>query len=194
VTETDAPVSEAVTETVAPVVTEAATPETVAAVDPEPATTEAITAAGPEVAETEAAAVDVEAATASAPVTLAAGPVTDFAVAGFVAADADDLAIEPESVFDPREPVQLSELEFVTFVEPSAPRGIGQRTVDGWVDIEFRVGTDGATRNIDVIGSSVSPRFEAAAVNAVERWRFEPYLNDGEPVAVYSAVRLRFTN
>jgi len=105
------------------------------------------------------------------------------------------VAEEPAApVFDPREPVQLSELEFVKYAEPKFPRSPDGRNYDGWVDVEFRVGTDGKTRNIEVIGSDLPTRFEGPSINAVKKWRFEPYEVNGAPVAVFSAVRLRFAN
>lgn len=102
------------------------------------------------------------------------------------------VASEAAPEIDPREPVALSELIFENYTEPRFPRGGGLSNMSGWVDLEFRVGTDGKTRNIEVIGSNLPERFEAPSIAAVKKWRFEPYLSDGQPAAVYSAVRLRF--
>ena len=99
-----------------------------------------------------------------------------------------------EPVFDPRQPVLFSKLELIKYVEPKFPRTTGDRTYDGWVDVEYRIGADGKPRNIEVIGSSLPRRFEAPSINAVKKWRFEPYVVNGVAVAIYSGVRLRFSN
>ena len=100
--------------------------------------------------------------------------------------------IEDEAVFDPRQPVPLSQLEFIDFVEPRYPRFRDDLRFNGWVDIEFRVGMDGRVRDVQVMGSNLPSRFEAPSIAAVRKWRFKPYEFQGQTQSVYSAVRLRY--
>jgi protein TonB len=86
----------------------------------------------------------------------------------------------------------LSELEFRRFVTPSRPRGMATRSVDGWVEVRFRVDEKGKTGDIRILGAEPEGVFDRAALNAVKRWRFEPYSVDGEATATESGVRLRF--
>ncbi len=94
----------------------------------------------------------------------------------------------------PPESVALSDLEFIKYVEPRYPRSSIDRRYEGWVDVEFRVGADGLPQDIRVVGSNLPTKFEGTSVAAVEKWRFEPYLHEGEVIAVNSAVRLRYAN
>ncbi|MGI9342902.1 MAG: TonB family protein [Gammaproteobacteria bacterium] len=86
----------------------------------------------------------------------------------------------------------LSELEFRRFVQPSRPRGMAARSVDGWVDIRFAVDEKGRTGDIRITSAEPEGVFDSAARNAVKRWRFEPYSVDGEATPTESGVRLRF--
>jgi TonB family protein len=88
--------------------------------------------------------------------------------------------------------VALSELEFSKFIEPSFPRRLANRGKSGWVAVSFRVDLFGKTRDIEVVESEPQGLFEPAAVKAVEKWRFEPSLEDGLPVERRTQVKLVF--
>ena len=74
-------------------------------------------------------------------------------------------------------------------VLPAYPSQARQRRVDGWVELEFAVGTDGKVDNIVVLGSEPPRLFDREAVRAAARWRFEPRRENGVAVA----TRLRKT-
>jgi protein TonB len=101
---------------------------------------------------------------------------------------------QSEPDFDPNEQVPLAELEFVRFVEPEYPARALNRRYDGAVVVEFRVNTEGKTRDIEIVESELPSRFNSPSVAAVKKWRFEPYLREGQPVEVSSRVRLRYAN
>jgi TonB family protein len=88
--------------------------------------------------------------------------------------------------------VALSELQFSKFIEPSFPRRLANRGKSGWVAVSFRVDLFGKTRDIEVVESEPPGLFEPAAVKAVEKWRFEPALEDGLPVERRTQVKLVF--
>lgn len=90
--------------------------------------------------------------------------------------------------------VNLSELEFRRFAEPRYPRRLVAKRVEGWVAIEFLVNEKGETEDIRILDSDPPTLFNEEAITAVEKWRFKPYIVDGEPTATYSQVRLRFKN
>ncbi|MCP3982232.1 MAG: energy transducer TonB [bacterium] len=55
---------------------------------------------------------------------------------------------------------------------------------DGNVTLEFRVRADGGIESPSVVGvSHAELGFEAAALDAVTRWRYEPALKDGQAIA-----------
>lgn len=74
-------------------------------------------------------------------------------------------------------------------VRPAYPSQARQRRVDGWVELEFAVGTDGKVDDIVVLGSDPPRLFDREAVRAAARWRFEPRRENGVAVA----TRLRKT-
>ena len=100
-------------------------------------------------------------------------------------------AVEP-----PREelarPVAVSSLTRTRYVAPKYPRGAERRSVSGWVDVVFTVATDGTVTYVEVIGSQPGDTFVTSATKAVEKWRFEPVVEDGVVVEKRAAVRMMF--
>jgi TonB family protein len=88
--------------------------------------------------------------------------------------------------------IELSALEFSRFVEPKLPRRYASRRMSGWVELRFRVTTNGQTDNIEVVAAEPDNLFEKAAIKAVSKWRFKPVYVDGVVTEKYSSVRLRF--
>lgn len=78
-------------------------------------------------------------------------------------------------------------------VDPEYPPRAKQQGVEGWVDLEFTITPVGTIQDARVIGSSPSFVFDRAALKAVRRWRYNPKLVNGAPVARAGVqVRLRF--
>jgi TonB family protein len=72
------------------------------------------------------------------------------------------------------------------------PSELLARGVRGWVDLEFVVDRDGRTR--DVVAKQASPpdRFDEAAVAAVRKYRYVPFVQDGRTYERRLNVRMRF--
>ncbi len=85
----------------------------------------------------------------------------------------------------------VSELKIRRQVAPTYPRSAEAKRVEGWADIEFTVTESGEVRDANAHDSS-APIFEGAAINAINRWRFEPVVEDGRPVPVRGVVRFTF--
>jgi TonB family protein len=103
-------------------------------------------------------------------------------------------AAKPQAPVEQSSTVALSELTFVRYVEPRYPTGANNEVLEGWVDVAFLVDKDGKTSSIKVTGSNLPEAFIGPSVAAVKRWRFEPHIPAGLPVAVRSGVRLRYDN
>ena len=103
---------------------------------------------------------------------------------------------EPEPVAEPVQddaPVSVSSLTRRKYVAPKYPRSAERRNQSGWVDIVFTVATDGSVKNIVVRESEPGDLFVNAARKAVERWEFEPVLDDnGIATEKRAAVRMLF--
>ena len=74
---------------------------------------------------------------------------------------------------------------------PQYPLRALQRRLEGYVIVEYVVTTTGAVRDVFVVESS-SPLFEQAAVEAAQKFKYQPRVVDGQAIEV-SGVQNRFT-
>ena len=63
--------------------------------------------------------------------------------------------------------------------------------VQGTVILEIVVTAEGTTRDI-TLKKSLSPDLDQSAIETVGKWKFEPAMKDGQPVAVRMAVEVSF--
>ncbi|HEY1873568.1 MAG TPA: energy transducer TonB [Steroidobacteraceae bacterium] len=89
--------------------------------------------------------------------------------------------------------ISASSLTRTRYVAPQFPDIARARGIDGWVDLQFIVGSDGTVGDVAVVGAQPAGIFEQAALDAVRHWRYQPVLHDGQPVSQHARVRLRFT-
>jgi len=89
-------------------------------------------------------------------------------------------------------PIPASALKILTYVAPDYPPRANERKLQGWVDVEFTVGTDGKTRNVVVTDASHEQMFRREATEAVQKWQFEPRVFMGRPIEQTSFTRIRF--
>jgi periplasmic protein TonB len=74
--------------------------------------------------------------------------------------------------------------------QPHYPREAREKGIQGDVILQARIDTKGnLTSLIPVQGD---PILAAAAVDAVKKWRYRPYLLNGEPVEVETTIKIRF--
>lgn len=120
--------------------------------------------------------------------------------------EAEKLGVDPDAVADARSrvvdmlaeresqrPVPVSSFEIREYVAPSYPNRARQRDIEGWVEIEFTVTRDGATRDISVVDSSEdSSVFDEETIAAVEQWEFEPREFMGRTIEQRAYTRIRF--
>ena len=78
-------------------------------------------------------------------------------------------------------------------VPPQYPRKALFDRVEGWVVVEFTIGTQGEVKNPRVVKSEPSGIFDQAALDAVKRFRFKARTIGGTPVEVSGIQnRIRF--
>ncbi len=142
--------------------------------------------AAPSSTPAQAEARDSAAANAAA-TTRAAEPDTASAKDG-TAADND----EQPAVDEPVSTVVISSLNRIKYVAPKYPRGAERRNLSGWVDVVFTVSSDGSVTNIEVRDSQPGDTFVKAATDAIEKWQFEPIVENGAIVEKRTGVRLMF--
>jgi len=68
-------------------------------------------------------------------------------------------------------------------VEPTYPIRAAERGIEGWVIVEFTISPRGTVVDPRVLASEPSTIFNSAALRAVKKWRYNPKLVDGRPVA-----------
>ena len=86
----------------------------------------------------------------------------------------------------------VSELVAVNRPPAAYPRRAEERGISGWVDVEFTVDTDGATKDVRVTGADPDSVFDESAVEAVSTWTFEPREFRGRVIEQAASARLTF--
>jgi protein TonB len=101
----------------------------------------------------------------------------------------------PEAAPEAEAPSVLSAARLQTLrrVDPEFPPSAAQRMISGWVEMEFTVATDGSVKDVIVTESEPRRTFDAAALAAMRRYRYEPVMRDGQPVEQRARLRMRFT-
>ena len=75
---------------------------------------------------------------------------------------------------------------------PRYPAAARRRGIEGEVLVRVAVGLDGRAERVEVLRSSGSGLLDEAAVEALERWRFEPARAAGQPVAATVDIPVTF--
>jgi protein TonB len=87
---------------------------------------------------------------------------------------------------------QASVMTLRSSAPPIYPPQLLARGVRGWVDLEYVVDLNGVPRDVVVKQGSPPGRFDEAAVEAVQRYRYVPFERDGRIYERRIAVRVRF--
>jgi len=75
--------------------------------------------------------------------------------------------------------------------QPDYPQEARKEHTPGQIVIWMIVGSDGRPRDVKV-NRGISPELDQAAVDAAEKWRFQPGTKEGKPVSVTIAVEFDF--
>ncbi len=70
----------------------------------------------------------------------------------------------------------------VVRVSPQYPLRASERGIEGWVAVEFTISKLGTVKDPHVIGSHPSSIFDRSALKAIRKWKYNPKIEDGEPV------------
>jgi TonB family protein len=127
--------------------------------------------------------------TPSAPALAPAQPPPSFLITKN-AASAPNASGSNEPVED--EVVSINSLTRTNYVAPKYPRAALLRELSGSVDVGFTVGTNGTVTDVAVLRAEQGKTFNRAAIRAVEKWRFEPVIENGVAVEKRTVVRLLF--
>lgn len=115
---------------------------------------------------------------------------TNLATA-FVCSQPADAARPPAKGPAVGEYVYVEELpEALHKVAPVYPDAAREAGVSGQVMVQALIGKNGRVRETMIVHSI--PMLDGAAITAVEQWEFRPAKSNGEPVAVWVAIPVKF--
>ena len=78
-------------------------------------------------------------------------------------------------------------------VQPQYPLRASERGIEGWVEVEFTISKLGTVKDPFVLKSHPSSIFDRSALKAIRKWKYNPKIEDGEPVErPGQSVRLKF--
>lgn len=80
----------------------------------------------------------------------------------------------------------------LTKVQPIYPESAKAAGAQGSVVLHAIVSKDGRPLSVEVLNSQIDPELARAAVEAVNQWRFQPTLLNGEPVEIDTTITVNF--
>jgi TonB family protein len=85
----------------------------------------------------------------------------------------------------------VSQRLLVEKIPPQYPADARRKRIEGTVLMRATINNSGDVTAVDLI--SGHPLLAPAAIDAVERWKYKPYLLNGKPVEVETQVQVNFT-
>ena len=98
---------------------------------------------------------------------------------------------EPTPVERIRVASRVAEANLIHDVPPQYPPEAGRERIEGTVVLLAVIGKDGSVQEVQVV--SGLPLLAQAATEAVNQWRYKPYLLNGVPVEIESRITINFT-
>lgn len=74
---------------------------------------------------------------------------------------------------------------------PTYPLELKREGISGLVAVKVVIDVNG-TISEATVSKSTDPRFDAAAIEAVKKWKFKPAQKDGAPVAIKMIIPIQF--
>ncbi|HWX33088.1 MAG TPA: TonB family protein [Steroidobacteraceae bacterium] len=115
---------------------------------------------------------------------------------GFTSAEADSVQHDLDAAAAGQQflanVVAAGDLTLIRSVKPEYPKKANSSKIEGWVELDFTVAESGRVMDIAVHAASTPGVFEAAAINALAKWRYKPVLRDAKPAAQRARIRIRF--
>ncbi len=119
----------------------------------------------------------------------------DFGLAGL---SPGELGAEADALIGARDEVVMTAATVdapprpVSQVPPRWPEAARRRGLNGRVTVRLKVRADGSPDEVEVLEAEPPGVFDAAALEAVRQWRFEPATYEGRAVAVRVTLPLVF--
>jgi periplasmic protein TonB len=78
----------------------------------------------------------------------------------------------------------------ISKVAPDYPENARRKHIHGTVTLSGEISKEGEVTNLTVI--SGDPKLSTAAIDAVKKWKYRPYLLNGTPVIVVTSFQVNF--
>ena len=91
---------------------------------------------------------------------------------------------------EPRVPYETMQKRIVTKVDPAYPEAARKAGTEGRVVLDAMIAPDGSVKSLRLV-SGPAP-LVTSATQAVQSWKFEPYLSDGKAVEVATTIAVDF--
>lgn len=88
--------------------------------------------------------------------------------------------------------ISARELTATLTLPPRYPPAARAGGTEGFVEVEFTVTAEGATKDIHLIAAHPPGVFEGTTERAIRSWRFQPHRSNGSPVEVRVRQRIDF--
>ena len=90
--------------------------------------------------------------------------------------------------------VMASDTDIVPIVRvnPQYPLRAAERGIEGWVEVQFTISRTGTVKDPFVLNAKPKNIFNRAALRAIRKWKYNPKVEDGEPVE-RPGVKVRLT-
>ena len=75
---------------------------------------------------------------------------------------------------------------------PKYPQRAMQARLEGYVILDVTIAPDGSVTDVSVMESNPPRIFDAAAMNAMRKWKFRPKIVDGQPQSQRAKQKLEF--
>jgi len=76
-------------------------------------------------------------------------------------------------------------------VNPSYPQAARDAHIEGTIVLCASISKEGRIENLTA--ASGPPELIPSSIKAVKKWRYKPYLLNGEPVAIHTEIRVNYT-
>ena len=80
----------------------------------------------------------------------------------------------------------------VSRVAPQYPFRAQRRGIEGWVKVSLLITEQGTVQDVVVVAAEPQGVFDQAAIQAVNKWKFKPRIQDGKPVSVRAEQTVNF--
>jgi periplasmic protein TonB len=86
----------------------------------------------------------------------------------------------------------IREAKLIRRVPPDYPSAAKRDGIEGSVDLEVAISSQGVVEDVSVVNATPPDMFEKSAVAAVRKWKYDPRFVDGLPSEAHLKVHLDF--